>query len=320
MAEHEDGLDNWQVLQDAAESRATTLDQSKRKTLSVPDLKPRQDSQATVRPIAIRRVLGDSNSPSALSSSPRQFDSLQGHGENEPPQDDREPSHSRNTTGHSSGRTSLWSTSLPEGEKDASLIPGKPAWKLSPASIAVFKCAVAYLLASLFTFVPVLARLLSTSSEEDAHGRITPRPAYSAHMVATVVVYFNPAKTLGLMVLASRFCLILAVFAMIVSILAMGTVELFDLLSPSHGFKWDWISEIGDWVVCIMWIGGSMGFLNWAKVWVNNPSFNSGQWRFLWSTRRLTDAQAAQWPQSRSTQWLLKKDGYRSSWRCCSSY
>ena len=113
-------------------------------------------------------------------------------------------------------------------------------------------------------------------SETDAHGRVSAKPAYSAHVVATIVVYFNPAKTLGNMVLALRFCFILALMAATVSLLAMGTIALFDEFSPSHGSRWDWVSEIGDWIVCGLWIGGSMGALAWLKLWVNNPGFNTG--------------------------------------------
>lgn len=85
------------------------------------------------------------------------------------------------------------------------------------------------------------------------------------------------------MLLADRFCLVLAFLATIVSLCAMLTVNIFDHFSPSQGTKWDWISEIGDWVVCVVWIGGSMGLLAWSKVWVGNPSFNSGQlvWRAM---------------------------------------
>nr|XP_018261601.1 uncharacterized protein I303_06041 [Kwoniella dejecticola CBS 10117]OBR83759.1 hypothetical protein I303_06041 [Kwoniella dejecticola CBS 10117] len=149
-------------------------------------------------------------------------------------------------------------------------------WPLSPVTIAILKCSLAYLVASLFTYVPFLAELLSTQSQVDAHGRVTYKPANSAHMVATIVVYYNPAKTLGNMLLSTRYCFVLAVFGSLVSLAAMGTIELFDHFSPSHGSAWDWISETGDWVVCVLWIGGSMSTLAWSKLWVGNASYNSG--------------------------------------------
>lgn len=68
------------------------------------------------------------------------------------------------------------------------------SWPPSPVFIAIFKCSIAYLIASLFTFVPVLSAILSSRSETDAHGRVSPRPAYSAHMVATIVVYVTLSK------------------------------------------------------------------------------------------------------------------------------
>lgn len=57
--------------------------------------------------------------------------------------------------------------------------------------MAIFKCGLAYFLASLFTFVPQLSALLSMQSETDVHGRVRRVPAYSAHMVATIVVYVS---------------------------------------------------------------------------------------------------------------------------------
>ncbi|WVQ95062.1 hypothetical protein IAU59_002154 [Kwoniella sp. CBS 9459] len=149
-------------------------------------------------------------------------------------------------------------------------------WPLPPIAIAIFKCSLSYLIASLFTYVPFLAELLSTQSEVDAHGRVTYKPLNQAHMVATIVVYYNPAKTMGSMLLSVRYCFVLAILASIVSLAAMGTIEIFDHFSPSHGQSWDVISEAGDWVVCVLWIGGTMGVLAWSKVWVNNPSYNSG--------------------------------------------
>ena len=80
------------------------------------------------------------------------------------------------------------------------------------------------------------------------------------------------------MTLALRFCFFLAVGSAGVSLLAMATIELFDHFSPSGGSRWDVISEIGDWIVCVVYIGGSMGTLAWLKIWVGNPSFNSGEY------------------------------------------
>lgn len=64
-------------------------------------------------------------------------------------------------------------------------------WILPTWATNILKCSIAYLIASLFTFVPALASILSTQSETDAHGRVTAVPAYSAHMVATIVVYVS---------------------------------------------------------------------------------------------------------------------------------
>ncbi|OXG16573.1 hypothetical protein C361_04943 [Cryptococcus neoformans Tu259-1] len=162
-------------------------------------------------------------------------------------------------------------------EKKVSTLEGhRHGWILPTWATNILKCSIAYLIASLFTFVPALASILSTQSETDAHGRVTAVPAYSAHMVATIVVYFNPAKTLGNMFLSTRYCFVLAVLSTVVSLLATLTIRAFDHYSPSHGERWDFISEMGDWIVCIIWIGGTMGVLAWSKLWVGNPSFNSG--------------------------------------------
>ncbi|WVQ80107.1 hypothetical protein IAT38_002208 [Cryptococcus sp. DSM 104549] len=171
----------------------------------------------------------------------------------------------------------------PEGSSNArTKQPHKPnlllqkVWPPSPVAISVFKCAVAYLIASLFTFVPFLSRLLSRGTETDSHGRVNYKPADQAHMVATIVVYFNPAKTLGNMLLSTRYCVVLTFITSIASLLAMLTVQFFDHFSPSHGHQWDLISEIGDWVMCVVWIGGTMGLLAWGKLYVGNASWNGG--------------------------------------------
>lgn len=75
----------------------------------------------------------------------------------------------------------------------------------------------------------------------------------------------------------------------------MGTVKFFDHFSPSGGTNWDWMSEVGDWVVCVLYIGGSMGTLAWLKLWVANPSFNSGKLSWHMSLCR-ADRKDARWP------------------------
>jgi hypothetical protein len=100
--------------------------------------------------------------------------------------------------------------------------------KLSTPQQQILKCSIAYLIASLFTFVPAFSNLLSTTDSQgrvDVHGRIIRQPAYSAHMVATIVCYvcnppsrflsiqadcqqtqFHPARSAGGMILASKYC------------------------------------------------------------------------------------------------------------------
>jgi hypothetical protein len=90
---------------------------------------------------------------------------------------------------------------------------------------------------------------------------------------------------MGSMILSTRYCLILACAASIVSLLAIGTIHVFDHYSPSRDEEWDWVSELGDWIVCVLWVGGSMAGLAWSKLWVGNPNFNTGELRM---TMRLT--------------------------------
>ena len=55
----------------------------------------------------------------------------------------------------------------------------------------IFKCSLAYLLGSLVTFVPALSALIGQQQD-------------SKHMVATVTVWFHPARTIGSMHLVSK--------------------------------------------------------------------------------------------------------------------
>jgi hypothetical protein len=76
------------------------------------------------------------------------------------------------------------------------------------------------------------------------------------------------------MILASKYCLILATLAALTSLGAIATLATFDHFFPEEGTLG---FQLGDLIVCVFWIGGSMGGLAWLKQWVNNPSFNTGE-------------------------------------------
>lgn len=138
--------------------------------------------------------------------------------------------------------------------------PTLPRWRrpllgFSRQQIDVLKCSLAYTLASLFTFSPFLnSFLLGTSS---------------AHTIATVSVYYNPAKSLGTMLEADIFCFIVAAIAAFVSLAAVGTLRMADTFNKS------WDRDFGDWTALFFWFGGTLSVLAWLKVRLGKQSFNS---------------------------------------------
>ncbi|KAF8070185.1 hypothetical protein FPV67DRAFT_1486576 [Lyophyllum atratum] len=125
------------------------------------------------------------------------------------------------------------------------------------------KCALAYFLASLFTFNPYLASLLSRIAS-DGPGPHT--PFQSGHMVATIVAYFNPAKTVGGMIEADIFCLIGFLYSAFV---CLASMSMFSWLESKPG--WEWLGDL----VAVVWVGVSMSIVAWFKAWMANPSFNT---------------------------------------------
>jgi hypothetical protein len=88
---------------------------------------------------------------------------------------------------------------------------------------------------------------------------------------------FHPARSAGGMILASKYCMILASLAAFFCGLSILTQAAFDTYIPSTDV---WVFEFGDMVVLFVWVLLAMGGLAWLKQWVNNPSFNTGQfWR-----------------------------------------
>ena len=88
----------------------------------------------------------------------------------------------------------------------------------------VLTSTVAYLLGSLVTFVPALAGLIG--SQQD-----------SKHMVATVTVWFHPARTIGSMHLATMLGILGFLYSGVIGFTSMGVSTAFaqqDLLIAGH--------------------------------------------------------------------------------------
>ncbi|KAG2230804.1 hypothetical protein INT48_008745, partial [Thamnidium elegans] len=99
-------------------------------------------------------------------------------------------------------------------EKNCSILISFFSWlkrhvfSLSYNQKMVLKCSFAYLLGSLFTFIPILNQMLGTAR-------------LSSHVIATVTVFFNPSKSVGGMVEATLYGLLYTVCALLLSLLSM---------------------------------------------------------------------------------------------------
>lgn len=91
-------------------------------------------------------------------------------------------------------------------------------------------------------------------------------------MVATIVVYFHPARSIGSMTLADKYCLFLAALSASVCALAMATISICDRYLPTQQFLQ---LRLGEMLVLVVWIGAALGGLAWTKQWMNNPSYNT---------------------------------------------
>lgn len=84
---------------------------------------------------------------------------------------------------------------------------------------------------------------------------------------ADSAVYFNPAKTLGGMLEADKYCLMGLLFAAFVSLSSMTMFWFFEVRAG-----WEWLAD----VLVILWIGVGMSLLAWMKLWMAKPTFNTG--------------------------------------------
>jgi hypothetical protein len=120
----------------------------------------------------------------------------------------------------------------------------------------VIKCALAYFLGSLFTFVPAFTHYFGLYA-----GR-------SSHLVAAVAVFFNPAKTIGGIYEAVLFALLGGVYGVCVAVGSMACAVWFNVHE---------LYLLGHIVSVVFWCGGSMFVVAFLKAKLNKPSFNSGK-------------------------------------------
>ncbi|KAK2784219.1 hypothetical protein FQN53_008731 [Emmonsiellopsis sp. PD_33] len=123
---------------------------------------------------------------------------------------------------------------------------------LSEPGKGVFKCSIAYLIGTLATFVPAVAAFLG---QQDGK-----------HMVATLTVYFHPARTRGSMILAATHASLAFLYAAFISLTSMSISVFFsDVLH---------LLPVGHAIVLLVFCGGGLGFVGWVKLRRADPLAN----------------------------------------------
>jgi len=123
------------------------------------------------------------------------------------------------------------------------------AWLHTPTAKGILKCSLAYLLGSMGTFLPPLASFLGRQDGK--------------HLVATITVYFHPARSAGSMEEAAILGMAAFLYATFVSISSMAVSVFFE---SQLGFI-----ELGYAMVLIVFCGGGLGFVGWLKQRFNAP-------------------------------------------------
>ncbi|PYH84919.1 WD40 repeat-like protein, partial [Aspergillus uvarum CBS 121591] len=122
----------------------------------------------------------------------------------------------------------------------------------SELGIGVLKCSLAYLLGSLATFVPAISSFLGHQDGK--------------HMVATVTVYFHPARSQGSMYKALICAFAAFLYAALISVTSMFVSMFFqDTLN---------MVLLGHAVVLVVFCGGGLGFIGWTKQRFGDPLVN----------------------------------------------
>jgi hypothetical protein len=72
------------------------------------------------------------------------------------------------------------------------------------------------------------------------------------------------------MIEADLFCTVGVLFAAFIS---LGAMSIFWPLELQPG--WEWLADLQ----VLVWIGSGMVFLAWTKIWMDKPSYNTGELR-----------------------------------------
>ena len=122
---------------------------------------------------------------------------------------------------------------------------------ISPVGVNILKCSLAYILGSCATFVPAISGLLGKNDGK--------------HMVATVTVYFHPARSAGSMVEAIILAFAAFIYAAFISFTSMAVSIFFDHQN---------MLVLGHVIVLIVFCGGGLGLVGWTKQRLGNPLVN----------------------------------------------
>lgn len=129
----------------------------------------------------------------------------------------------------------------------------KQAWTFlwSKTGQNILKCTLAYLLGSMATFLLPVAAFLGKQDGK--------------HLVATITVYFHPARSQGSMYEAILLALLAFLYAAFISFTSMAVSIAF----ADRGLK-----TLGHVVVLVLFCGGGLGFVGWLKQRLRNPLVN----------------------------------------------
>ncbi|CAO1597394.1 hypothetical protein XANCAGTX0491_001203 [Xanthoria calcicola] len=116
----------------------------------------------------------------------------------------------------------------------------------------ILKCSIAYLLGSLATFVPAIAAMLG---QQDGK-----------HIVATITVYFHPARSQGSMFEAVVVAMVAFAYSAFIGFASMGTTIFFHEIVN--------LVVIGHIIVLIVFCGGGLGLVGWIKQRMEHPLVN----------------------------------------------